>query len=97
MPGLVRGVARTAAIAGTASAVAGSVNHHQQQKWASQDAQKQAEMEAQAAAQAPQQPTQSGQQTDPQVAQLQQLADLKDQGVITEEEFEAKKKQILGI
>ena len=37
MPGLIRGVARTAVVAGTASAVAGRVNHRQQQKWASQD------------------------------------------------------------
>ena len=37
MPGLIRGVARTAVVAGTASAVAGRVNHHQQEKWSSQD------------------------------------------------------------
>jgi hypothetical protein len=36
MPGLIRGVARTAVVAGTASAVAGRVNHHQQEKWAAQ-------------------------------------------------------------
>ena len=37
MPGLIRGVARTAVVAGTASAVAGRVNHHQQEKWAGQE------------------------------------------------------------
>jgi len=37
MPGLIRGVARTAVVAGTASAVAGRVNRRQQQKWAAQD------------------------------------------------------------
>lgn len=39
MPGLIRGVARTAVVAGTASAVAGRVNRHQQQKWSAQDQQ----------------------------------------------------------
>ena len=43
MPGLIRGVARTAVVAGTASAVAGRVNHRQQQKWAGQEQQQYAE------------------------------------------------------
>lgn len=91
--GLVRGVARTAVIAGTASAVSGRVQHKQQQKWAAQEEQQymqqQAAMAQQQAAAAPPE--------DDTVAQLQQLARLRDQGILTEEEFAAKKKQILGI
>ena len=54
MPGLIRGVARTAVVAGTASAVAGRVNRHQQNKWAAQD-QQQYEQQAADQQQAPQQ------------------------------------------
>ncbi len=89
MPGLLRGMARTAVIAGTASAVSGNVQHRQQQKWAAQEAQQQ-----QAAAPIQQQ---SASQDDELVNQLKQLAQLRDQGILTQEEFEAKKKQLLGI
>jgi hypothetical protein len=90
--------ARTAVFAGTATAVSGRVARRQQQKYAAKDA------EAAAAAQG-----QEGQEPvyeeaapeatsmDDTAAQLQQLAALKDQGILTEEEFAAKKKQILGI
>ena len=84
MPGLLRGMARTAAVVGTA----GAVSHHQQQKWANQEAQQQAP----AAAPAP-----AVDDTATQMAELQQLAQLKDQGILTQEEFDAKKKQILGL
>ena len=93
MPGLLRGIARTAVVAGTASPVAGNVNRRQQQKWAAQDAQ---------AAQ-PQQGYgeqlpigASGATTDEQITQLQKLGDLKANGILTEAEFEAKKQQILS-
>ena len=99
-PSVVRGVARTAVVAGTASVVAGNVRHRQDQKWAKQDAEQQQaayeqqvayeqQMQAQQAAAAPAQPDY--------MAELEQLGQLKNQGVITEEEFQAKKKQILGI
>ena len=87
-PGLVRAAATTAVVAGTA----GAVRHRQDQKYAAQD---QAAYEQQMAAQqaapaaAPAQPDYA--------AELEQLAQLKAQGILTEEEFEAKKKQILGI
>lgn len=84
MPGLLRGMARTAVIAGTATHVSNNVSRRQANKWASQ--------EEQAAAQ--QQPAQP---VDATTAQLQNLAQLKDQGILTQEEFDAKKKQILGI
>lgn len=81
MPGLLRGMARTAAVVGTANAV----SHRQQMRYQAQD-------QAAAAQQAPQQAP-----VDDTTAQLQQLAQLKDQGILTQEEFDAKKKQILGI
>jgi uncharacterized protein HemX len=91
-PGLVRVAATTAVVAGTA----GAVSHRQQQKYAAKDQaayDQQMAAEQQAAAQAasatPAMPDYA--------AELEQLAQLKAQGIITEEEFEAKKKQILGI
>jgi predicted Zn-dependent peptidase len=87
-PGLVRMAAGTAVIAGTA----GAVRHRQEQKYAAQDqAAYDQQMAAQAAA-APAAPAEPDY-----AAELEQLAQLKNQGILTEEEFEAKKKQILGI
>jgi hypothetical protein len=88
-----RPILRTAAIAGTAAAVGGRVQHHQQEKWAEQD-QQQYEQQQQ------QQPVY--QEPPPQAqddlnAELTQLAQLHQQGILTDEEFAAKKKQILGI
>jgi len=85
MPGLLRGVARTAVIAGTATHVSNNVSRRQAQRWAAQ-----AEGEQQTA------PVQEVKQDD-QYAELERLAGLRDQGIITSEEFEAKKKQILGL
>ncbi len=87
--GLVRGMARTAVVAGTATAVSNKVSKHQAEKW-SNDGSMPGSQPAPAApvAAAP---------VDPTTAQLQELANLKAQGIITEEEFAAKKKQILGI
>jgi predicted Zn-dependent peptidase len=86
--GLVRAAATTAVVAGTA----GAVRHRQDQKYAAQD---QEAYDQQVAAQ-------QGYAAPPAAApdyaaELEQLAQLKNQGIITEEEFEAKKKQILGI
>jgi hypothetical protein len=88
-PGLVRAAATTAVVAGTA----GAVRHRQDQKYAAQDqAQYEQETAAQQAYAAPAAPAQPDY-----AAELEQLAQLKAQGILTEEEFEAKKKQILGI
>jgi len=94
-PGLVRAAATTAVVAGTA----GAVRHRQDQKYAAQDQaryeeevaaqQAYAAQVAQAAPAAPAAPDYA--------AELEQLAQLKAQRILTEEEFEAKKKQILGI
>jgi len=85
-----RPILRTAAIVGTASAVSGRVQHHQQQKYAEQDAQQYAEQAPQQyAAPAPAEPDIT--------TELQQLAQLHSQGILTDEEFSAKKAQLLGI
>ena len=91
MPGLLRGMARTAVVAGTATAVVGGVSRRQQRRWQAQDADA-AEAAAPAEETAPDQP-----QEDDMSAQLEQLATLRDKGILTDEEFSAKKKQVLGI
>jgi hypothetical protein len=90
-PGLVRTVGRTAVIAGTASAVGGRVNHRQQEKYAAQD-QAQQPQYAEAPPAAPAPPS-----ADDQMEQLEKLGDLHAKGILTDEEFAAKKAQILGI
>jgi len=80
--------ARTAVVAGTATAVSGRVARRQQDKYAAED-QQAYEAQAPAPAAAPAEPDYA--------AELEQLANLKAQGIINDEEFEAKKKQILGI
>lgn len=89
MPGLLRGMARTAAVVGTANAV----THRQAQKYAAQDAQQYQE----AYAQQPVAAAPAVSDTDDQIAQLEKLAQLKDQGILTQAEFDAKKAQILGL
>jgi hypothetical protein len=81
-------MARTAVIAGTATHVSNNVSRRQAQRW-------NAQAEEEAAAQAAQAP--AAPPVDDTTAQLQQLAALKDQGILTQEEFDAKKKQLLGI
>src|SRR3954447_23347749 len=89
--GLVRAAATTAVVAGTA----GAVRHHQDQKYAAQD---QAAYDQQVAAQqAYAAPPPAAPAAPSYAAELEQLAQLKNQGIISDEEFEAKKKQILGI
>ena len=83
--GLVRMAARTAVVAGTATAVSGRVQRRQADKWDQQDAQ-QNQQEA-----PPPGPE------DDSTAQLQNLAQLHTQGVLTDEEFAAAKAKILGI
>jgi hypothetical protein len=85
MPGLIRGVARTAVVAGTAAGVAGRVQHRQQQRWSQQEYE-----QAEAAAPAP---TGGGEDT---MAQLKELGELHASGVLTDEEFAAQKAKLLG-
>jgi hypothetical protein len=83
-------VGRTAVIAGTASAVGGRVQHRQQEKYAAQEQQQQPQVQyVEAPPAAP-----SG---DDQIEQLEKLGDLHAKGILTDEEFAAKKAQILGL
>ena len=87
---VLRTVGRTAVIAGTATAVAGGVSRHQQNKYAQQDAGAQAEQVPPAAA-APAAPD-----SDELINKLKELANLKDQGILTEQEFNDQKAKILA-
>jgi len=90
MPGLLRGVARTAVIAGTATSVSNRVSRRQGQRWAEQE-QQQAPMQAEPAP--PPQAQGGGSST---IDQLKELGELKAQGILTEEEFAAQKAKLLG-
>ena len=90
-PGLVGAMARTAVVAGTATAVSGKVARNQQARYEAQQGAA-APAAPPAAAPAPAAPAAE----DP-ILVIQKLAALRDQGILTEEEFTAKKAQILGI
>jgi len=98
MPGLLRGVARTAVVAGTATAVSGRVQRRQAEKFADRDAGIYAERERAYEEQvAPPPPAPStGPTTAETIEQLKALGELKSQGVLTEEEFAAQKARILA-
>jgi hypothetical protein len=87
--GLLRMAARTAVVAGTATAVSGRVQRRQAAKWDQQEA-PQYEQQQQYAPEAPA-------PEDDATAQLQNLATLHTQGVLTDDEFAAAKAKILGI
>jgi hypothetical protein len=92
MPGLLRGVVRTAAVAGTATAVSNRVSRRQAQRWSQQAPQSYDEPEPAYAAPAP---APAAPAADP-IQQLKELAALKDQGILTDDEFAAQKARILG-
>ena len=112
-PGLVGMAARTAVVAGTATAVSGSVQRHQQEKAQNEYEQQQyeaqqqqaamnaaaqqavAQQQAAAAAAAPAAPAAAAGGTDV-VAELQKLAALKEQGILSDDEFAAAKAKLLG-
>ena len=87
MPGLLRGMARTAVVAGTATAVSNRVSRRQAERWAAQEPQPQYAEQPQAAP-PPAAP-------DP-IERLKELGELRDKGVLTEEEFEAQKAKVLA-
>jgi len=97
MPGLLRGVARTAAVAGTATVVSNRVSRRQRGRWAEKDQQAQQAQPQQPPAPAaqPAPPSPANAMND-RIAQLNALGDLRSQGVLTEAEFEAQKRLILG-
>jgi Short C-terminal domain len=90
MPGLLRGVARTAVIAGTATSVSNRVSRRQGERWAAQEAE-----QAPQPAAAPPPAAQVGGE-DSVIDQLKQLGELKAQGILTDEEFAAQKAKLLG-
>jgi hypothetical protein len=90
MPGLLRGMARTAVVAGTATAVSNRVSRRQANRWAQQEAE---EAPPQQYAAPPPPPSNGG--ADP-IEKLKQLAELRDQGILTEEEFAAQKARLLA-
>ena len=91
MPGLLRGMARTAVVAGTATAVSGRVRRRQEQRWAEQEAPAPAEQPA-VPAPAPA-PAGGGASL---IEQLKQLGELKEQGILTEQEFSEQKAKLLA-
>jgi Short C-terminal domain len=88
MPGLLRGVARTAVIAGTATTVSNRVSRRQGNRWA--------EQEQQQYEQQPPPPVAAAPPAEDRLDQLKELGALKEQGVLTEAEFEAEKAKILA-
>lgn len=106
MPGLFRAAARTAVIAGTATSVSNRVGRRQSNRWSQQEAAKQAQFDQQMAASQPQYQAPPQQQYAPppaaapaavdRVGELQKLADLKAQGILTDQEFAAEKARILN-
>jgi hypothetical protein len=91
MPGLMRGVARTAVIAGTATSVSNRVSRRQASRWSQQDAAQQQQQYAEAPPPPPAAPS-----TDDKLEQLKELGELKASGVLTDAEFEAQKAKILA-
>jgi hypothetical protein len=98
--GLLGGMARTAVVAGTATAVSNRVSRRQYNRWAGQEQQQYYEQQPpqqyyQQPAPAPPAPPAASAGTD-RIAQLKQLADLKSQGILTEQEFATEKAKILA-
>jgi hypothetical protein len=91
--GLLRGIARTAVVAGTATAVSNNVSRRQAGRWAAQQEQQQPAYQPEPQAPPPAAATGG---MDDKLAQLATLGDLRKQGVLTDAEFEAQKAKILN-
>jgi membrane protease subunit (stomatin/prohibitin family) len=89
--GLLRAVGRTAVVAGTATAVSNRVSRRQANRWSSQEEQQYAQQAPPPAA-APAAPSE-----DDAIAQIEKLGELKEKGLLTEEEFSAQKAKLLGM
>ena len=104
MPGLLRGIARTAVIAGTATSVSNRVSRRQAGRWAEQEQQQQPYQQQgyqqqgyqQQQYQQPAPPPQPSSGADDRIAQLRQLGDLRASGVLTDAEFDEQKRRILN-
>jgi|SRR5690349_12968935 Short C-terminal domain len=103
MPGLLRAMGRTAVVAGTATAVSNRVSRRQAARWDQQSYEQQAQyqQQQQAYAQQPQYqqpaPAPAPAADDSMTDELARLAKLRDQGVLTDEEFAAAKAKVLGL
>ena len=93
MPGLLRGVARTAVVAGTATAVSNRVSRRQANRWAGQEQQQYYEQAPPAYQEPPPPPPPPAE--DP-IAKLKELAQLRDQGILTDQEFADQKAKLLA-
>lgn len=91
MPGLIRGVARTAVVAGTATAVSNRVSRRQANRWADQSQQEYAQQQ-----QAYAQPAPAAPAPEDNISKLKELAELHSQGILTDDEFAAQKAKLLG-
>jgi Short C-terminal domain len=91
MPRLLRGMARTAVVAGTATAVSGRVRRRQENRWAQQE-----EPQAPQAAPAPAPAGAPAAAGPSMIDQLKELGELKSQGILTEDEFAAQKAKLLA-
>ena len=94
--GLIRGMARTAVVAGTATAVSNRVSRRQAERWQQQDYEQQAQYAAPPPEPAPAPPPAPAGAAD-MTAELERLATLRNQGVLTDEEFSAAKAKLLGL
>ena len=94
MPGLLRGVARTAVVAGTATAVSNRVSRRQANRWAAQEPQYAEPQYAEPQYAAPPPPAPAAAE-DP-IAKLKELAALRDQGILTDQEFADQKAKLLA-
>ncbi|WP_245565194.1 SHOCT domain-containing protein [Nocardioides insulae] len=100
--GLIRGMARTAVVAGTATAVSNRVSRRQAGRWAAQESQQYQQPPPQQYQQPAYEPpppapaAPAGPTTDDMITQLTKLGQLRDQGILTDAEFEAQKAKLLG-
>ena len=97
MPGLLRGLARTAMVAGTATAVSNRVSRRQAGRWAAEEAPPPQYYAPPPPPQyAPPPPAAGGGGQDDVIEKLRQLGELRTAGVLTDQEFADQKRRILG-
>ena len=96
MPGLIRGVARTAVIAGTATSVSNRVSRRQARRWGYTDEPQQQEAPPPQQQYAPPPPPPAAAPEEDPIEQLRQYAKLRDDGILTDEEFAEQKRKLLG-
>jgi hypothetical protein len=96
MPGLLGGMVRTAVVAGTATAVSNRVSRRQAERWAQEDQSAYAQPQYAEPQYVQQAPPPAASDSDDMFEQLQKLAELRDKGILTDDEFAAQKARILA-